>query len=243
MDTMYTFKHVIFALRKEYLAIEKQLQELKKYVSVSDNVQDYYFHIAGDPCQLFLFLYKRKNLLEKMQVMLGTYIYGKNNYNVTDGILSTYLDSKKEIATIDNLDEVNDKIKQIVESDFFKSIVANHHVSIPCIENNTNSLLIAPFGIELLNGINNSYPHFDYCAYDDSISVRNMGKPVCFDDIFDILSLRLDSKFLNDYHCHVLEEYEDKEIQVDDHFDSDDVKFEIVEDAKKIVLKPKTIIK
>lgn len=72
MDKTYTFKHVIFGLREEYLKIEKELNELKKYVDVSNEVSDYHFNIAsgiyGKICAMQLVLNKKQNLIEKILV-------------------------------------------------------------------------------------------------------------------------------------------------------------------------------
>lgn len=238
MDNSYTFKKIIFGLRKEYIEIEQQLTELKKYVDVSNKVENFNFHIACDPCKLFLHLHKKKNLLEKIQVLLGTYLYGTTNYKVTNGINKKYYYKNREICSIKNQEELNKQIKQIVQTDFFKNIVANNHVSIPCRENHINSIYISASHIGLINGVDGNYPHLDYYAHKDKFIMKNEEKIITPDDIYKLLNLSLDEKYLNDYHRRILDNYEEKEIDIEDNFNSNKAKLEIIEEPKKLILKP-----
>lgn len=243
MNKTYTLKHVIFALREEYLKVEKELTELKKYVSVNNKVDEFNFHIAGNPCNLLLHLYKKKNLLEKFGEWLGVYISGYPQCDVTNGIdLDNYY-SKKGILLINKKEELNNKIEQIIKSDFFKNITANNHISIPCLENESASLHISSNGTTLFNR-DNTYPWFDYFPHYDVFNVnwsKDKKKIITSDDIYKIFSLSLDSKYLNDYHRNVLDNYEEKEIyiDIDDNFRKNDVKLEIIEEPKILILKPK----
>ena len=239
MENAYTFKQIIFGLRKEYIEVERQLSELNKYVNVSNKVDDFHFHIAGDPCKMFLYLHKKKNLLEKLEVLLGTYIYGTTNYDVTNGIKDSYYYRKKEICSIISQEELNKKIEQIVQTDFFKNIVANNYTSIPCNENKINSLQIASGHIGLINGFNGDYPHLDYYPRSDELVMKNEEKIITPDDIFKLLNLSLDGNYLNNYHHRVLDNYEEKEIDIEDNFNSNTAKLEIIEEPKKLILRPK----
>ena len=239
MGNAYTFKQIIFALRKEYIEVEKQLTELKKFVDVSSKVEDFYFHISGNPSKLFLYLHKKKNLLEKIEMLLGQYIHGTKNYNVTEGANNSYFYRKKEICSINNLDELNKKIEQLVQTDFFKNILANNYISIPCNENKINTLHITAGYIGLINGINGDYPHLDYYPRSDELVMRNEEKIITPNDIFKLLNLSLNSSYLNNYHHRILDNYEEKEIDIDDSFNSNVVKLEIIEEPKRLILKPK----
>ena len=239
MENTYTFKYIIFGLRKEYLEIEKQLLELKKYVDVSSKVDGFNFYIAGDPCKLFLYLHKEKNILEQFELMLGTYLHGKTNYKVTSGIEKKYYYKRREICSISNQDELNKQIKQIVQTDFFKNIVANNYLSIPCIENRFNTLHISTGYIGLINGDNGEYPHLDYYPRKDKLVMKNEEKIITPDDIYKLLNLSLDGIYLNDYHRKILDNYEEKEIDIEDNFNSNKAKLEIIEEPKKLILRPK----
>ena len=239
MDKVYTFKKIIFGLRQEYIDVQRQLLELQKYVNVSDKVEDFYFHIAGDPCNLFLYLRKKKNLLDKIEMLLGSYLYGETNYNITNGVEKKYYYNKKEICSINQQDKMNMKIEQIIQTDFFKNIVANNYVSIPCSENQINTLHITPGRVGLINGINGVYPYLDYYPRNDELIMIKEEKIITPDDIFKLLNLSLDGNYLSDYHRRILDNYEEKEIDIDDSFDSKEAKLEILEESKKLILKPK----
>lgn len=243
MNETYTAKQILFGLRKEYIEVEKHLTELKKYVNVSKKVENFYFQIAGNPSELFLNLRKKKNLLEKLKMFLGLYIYGTTNYNVTNGINNSYYYKKKEICNISNQEELNKKIEQIVQTDFFKNILANNHISIPCNENEINTILITAGYIGFLNGINEIYPHLDYYPNSDELIMKNVEKIITPDDIFKLLNLTFDRSYLNEYHHNILDNYKEKEIDIDDCFISNEAKLEIIEEPKKLILKPKNTIK
>lgn len=239
MNKIYTFNQIIFGLRKEYLEVERQLTKLKKYVQVSSKVEDFHFHIAGDPSKLLLYLHKKKNLLEKIEMLLGQYIHGTTNYNVTNGANNNYYYNKKEICSITCQEKLNKKIEEIVQTDFFKNIIANNYTSIPCNENKLNTLQITQGHIGLINGVNGLYPHLDYYPHEDILVMKNEEKIITPDDIYKLLNLSLDGKYLNDYHHRVLDNYEEKEIDIEDSFNSKEAKLEIIEEPKKLVLKPK----
>ena len=235
----YTFEQIIFGLRKEYLEVEKQLAELKQYVDVSSKVDDYYFHIAGYPSKLFLYLNKRKNLLEKIEMSLGQYMFGSTHFDVTNGVDTSYYSRKKAICTINNKEELDKKIEAFIHSDFFMQIVANNYVSIPCNENKVNTLLIGPGYMELINGINCYYPHLEYLPRQDVLEIANEEKIITSDDIFKLLNLSLNGNYLNDYHYKVLNNYEKKEIEIEDSFDSNRAELEIIDEPKKLILRPR----
>lgn len=241
MENTYTFKQIIFALRQEYIEIEKQLSELNKYINVSNKVEHFYFYIAGNPCELFLYLDMKRNLLEKLEVLLGTYIYGTTTYNVTAGIKDRYYYNKQEICSILYQEELNKKIEKIVQTDFFKNIVANNHTSIPCNENEINHLIITSQHIGLINGFNGNHPYLDYYPIYDELVMINKEKNITFDDIFKLLSLSINRNYLNNYHHKILDNYEEKEIDIDidDNFNSNVAKLKIIEEPKRLILKPK----
>ena len=239
MGNVYSFRKIIFGLRNEYIEVYKQLRELERYVDISSKVESYNFHIAGNPCKLFLYLHKKKNLLEKIEILLNLYVHGLTNYNVTDGVCDKYYYNKRVICSISEQDELNKLIEQIVQTDFFRNIVANNYVSIPCVENQFNTLHITPGCIRLINGINGEYPHLYYYPCIDELVMRNEDSIIRPDDIYKLLNLTLDGKYLNDYHHRILDKYEDKEIDIEDSFDSKDVRLEIIEESKKLILKPK----
>ncbi|MEE3342915.1 MAG: hypothetical protein VZS44_02375 [Bacilli bacterium] len=242
MEKAYTFKQIIFGLRKEYLEIEKQLNDLKKYVNVSYNKIDYYiFQIIGNPSRLYLSLNRKQNLLDKIEILLGSYIHDLTMFNITSGAENSYYIGKKEICTINNLDELNKKIKEIEETEFFKNITANIYGTIPCNENKFNGLLINQNEISLLNQ-NLDYPHLDYYPREDILIMEKKEKAIIPDDIFEILNLSIKRSNLNKYHHKILDNYKEKEIEIEDNFKSNKAKLEIREEPKKLILKQKKTV-
>lgn len=239
MDKTYTFSQIVFGLRKEYVDIEKQLMELKKDIEVGSKVEDFNFHIAGYPCKMFLYLHKKKNLLEKIEMLLGLYLHDVTEYDVNDGIKKNYYYKKKEICSISNQEELNEKIEQIIQTDFFKNIVANDHISIPCVDNESKSVLITSNCMRVFNEINRVYPNLYYHPGEDVLVMMNEEKIITPDDIFKLLDLSLDGNYLNDYHRRILNTYEEKEIDIEDSFNSRKAKLEIIEEPKKLILRPK----
>lgn len=243
MDKTYTFKHVIFGLREEYLKIEKELNELKKYVDASNEVSDYHFSISGgmynNPCVMQLVLTKRKNLLEKILGKMKLLMEVYKSYEVTDEVKNAYYYKNKQFCSINNQDELSKRIKEIVETDFFGNIVANRHVFIPCLENKDNSLLITAGRIDVFHGRNLFDPHFSYWSKNDEFAVMHLKKIITPDDINKLLNLSLNGSYLNDYHRNILDNYDDKEIEIDDFALKGCFKLDIIEEPKKLILKPK----
>ena len=68
--------------------------------------------------------------------------------------------------------------------------------------------------------------------------MKNEEKIITPDDIYKLLNLSLDEKYLNDYHRRILDNYEEKEIDIEDNFNSNKAKLEIIEEPKKLILKP-----
>ena len=238
MSDSYTLKQIIFGLRKEYIEIERQLVELKKYVDVTNKVESFDFHISGNPSKLFLCLYKKKNLIEKIEMMLGTYVHGITNYKVTNGTRKEYYYKNREICSINNQRELNHQIKQIVQTDFFRNIVANNYDSIPCRENEFNNIHISAGYIGLINNSDSSYPYFDYYPRKDKLVMQNEKRIITPEDIYKLLNLSIDGIYLNDYHRKILDNFEEKEIDIEDNFNDKKAKLQIIEEPKKLILRP-----
>ena len=245
MDKTYTFKHVIFGLREEYLKIEKELNELKKYVDVSNEVSDYHFTIVSlmynDPSVVQLVLNKKQNLIEKILVNMGlsTGIY--KAYELTDEVKDTYYYKNKQFCSINNPDELSKRIKEIVETEFSENILANKHSSIPCLENKNNSFLITASSMDIFPGNDSSDPWFSYWPRNDEFEVTHSKKIITPDNINKLLNLSLNSSYLNDYHRNILDNYEEKDLDIYDFAKKDIVKLDIIEEPKKLILKPKNI--
>lgn len=245
MDKTYTFKHVIFGLREEYLKIEKELNELKKYVDVSRDVSDYHFSIAGgmysNPGVVQLVLTKRKNLIEKILGKMKLLMVFYKSYDLTNEVKDAYHYRNKQFCSINNQDELSKRIKEILETDYFMNMVANKHFAIPCLENKNNSLLITHGIIDVFRGKDLSAPHFSYLSRNDEFEVLHLEKIITPDDINKLLNLSLNGSYLNDYHRNILDNYEEKELDIYDFAEKGCFKLDIIEEPKKLILKPKNI--
>lgn len=111
-----------------------------------------------------------------------------------------------------------------------------------CIENNIYSLLVTAGLIQVMNRIGEPYSFFAYIPDKDILMVENKEKVITPDEIYEKLNLSLDKNNLNDYHREILDNYEEKEVDIDGSFNSNRVKLEIIEEPKKLILKPKNII-
>lgn len=242
MQKVYTLKQIIFSLRQEYLEIEKQLMELKSYIEI-EGLQDCYFNVACSPCKMFLYLTKKKNLLDKIMIRLGTYVYGKDIHDVTFNLEERYFAGRNKKCTILEQEILRKEIDKIMQSEFVQNISANDFVYIPSIESDKNSLKIDASSIQLLTSSASEYPWFDYFPLKDEIRanfiINGNRELVTAKDILKVLNLNFDSKYLNEYHLKFLEKYEEKDIEVEGNFLAKSVNFEIIEQPKKIILKPK----
>lgn len=237
MNKTYRVEQVIFALRKEYLEIERQLEELKKYVTINNNVESFKFHFASNPCRIILLLKERKRLIDKIMIKLGYYIYGKYNFDVTSDIENIYYIRKKEACIISNPQKLQKEIMSIVQIGFNQNITANNNKSIPCNENEYNTIFIDTYGINI-NGTYGGYPWFNYNSHRDEILIEDRYDIITEEDIYNILNLTIDGSYLNDYHHNIIDNHERKEIEIETLPEDKRVKFKIIEEPKKLILRP-----
>lgn len=246
MNRIYTFEQIVFALRKEYLETEKQLNQLKKYVEITGKIDDVNFRLT-DTRKMRLFLTKKQTFLDKIKKELGLYIYGAYNHDVTTDMFTSYYIGKKEVCSISNVEELRKNIKDIIESDFSQNIVINNKTSIPCNENNNTSLLITPLGMGLSNycddDSNERFSCFLYDSSEDAFTLINKEKNITLDEIYKLFSLSFASCYFNDYHYKLLDNYQEKELDIEDKFDNKYSKLEIIEEPKKLILRPKKMVK
>lgn len=247
MTESYTLKQIIFALRKEYLEVEKQLNDLKKYATANDSINDFQFrltHFSSNTCRMILDLKKKKNLLDKIKKILGTYPYGLY-CDVTTKVEKSYYIGYRGILTISNLEELRKAINEIMQTDFVQNIVANNGSAIPCNENKYNKLFIITGGIDFRTSMKPSYDDdlpwswFYYYSHRDEIVVKNGKKIITPEDIYESFDLSFSSSYLNNYHRKFLDNYEEKEVDIDGIFNSTKVNLEIIEEPKKLILRQK----
>lgn len=243
MDKIYTLKQVLFALRKEYVEVQKQLNELNKYVSASNKVKSCNFYLRGNPCNVYLYLEKKKNLLEKIGFLAIPYIYESElDHNVSEKIEKEYYYYNKEMCSITDTEKLKETAKKIIHTDFAKNIVENKGINMPCVEKEFSFFSIRTGDMTLINGINAERPFFRYFAPKDILQLINEKRITC-DDIFNILNIKLNGNCLSEYYYNILDNYEEKAIEIDDKFNSKVADIEIIEEPKKLILRPTRISK
>lgn len=152
----------------------------------------------------------------------------------------TYYFGNKQFCSINNPEELSKRIKEIVKAEFFGNIVANKHSPIPCLENKNNSFLITASNMDIFPG-NDLKPYLSYWSRNDEFEAISTEKIIIPDDINKLLNLSLNSSYLNDYHRNILDNYEEKDLDIYDFAKNGIVKLDIIEEPKKLILKPKNI--
>lgn len=242
MNKIYTYQQILFALRKEYLEINKKLNELKKYIVTDDNkvINSSFLLEEGkkeDSNDIILRLTRKRNLLEKLSTKLGYNMYEKYETSVTKGIKPYYEINNTKVCQVTNIDKCNKIIKEILNSDIFSEIEKKGIISIPAINDKYKSIAITSDMVSLNNGLYEIFPRFDYFLAKDRIFMEKEEETIYPADIYDILNLKFDISFLNKYHFNNLKKYiNTKDVIVKNNFYSKNVAFKIAEKPKQYVL-------
>lgn len=236
MEKTYTFEQIVFALRKEYLEVQKQLNELKKFIDTA-RTQDASFCLFTD--MIILYLKKRKTLLDKIKELFGIAPLDGVWYDVTTDLESIYYFINRDVCSIYNPDELRKQINAILGSDFFKNIAIPDDVLAFSAENKNAFLLLKPGNLELnICGVNQNgekeISYFWYSPESDTFLLSDKIKNSTDDEIYQLFSLGFSHNYFNDYHHRFLTGYDGKEIEIEGISDS----LEIIEEPKKIVLRP-----
>ena len=190
MNKIYTYQQILFALRKEYLEINKKLNELKKYIVTDDNK-----------------VINSSFLLEEVSTKLGYNMYEEYETSVTKGIKPYYEINNTKVCQVTNIDKCNKLIKEILNSDIFSEIEKKGVISIPAINDKYKSIAITSDTVSLNNGLYEIFPRFDYFLAKDRIFMEKEEETIYPADIYDILNLKFDISFLNKYHFDNLKKY------------------------------------
>lgn len=238
MENTYTLKQILFALRKEYIEVEKQLKELEKYVNITGEIDDISFHIHdfNVPKTINMYLRKKQTILDKFREIIGLpglYTRGVAFWMVPEELDGACYWKRKKVCSITDLDGFEKDIKDIVDSDFVKNIILD-----VVRENNDFTLKIDARGAKLYD----KKEHFsiiDYHSKDNILSIGSEKEIITSDYIYDLFNIEFGREIFNDYYKGIIDNYEEKEIEIDDNFNSSDAKLEIIEEPKRLILKPK----
>lgn len=241
MDKIYTYQQILLALRKEYLEINKKLNELRKYIVTDNNkilsssfiLEEQKKKNSND---IVLRLTKKRNLLEKLSEKLGHSMCEEYETSVTKGIKPYYDINNTKVCSVTNIDKCNKLIKEIINSEIFNEIEKNGIISIPAINDKYKSIAITSDTVSLNNGLYQIFPRFDYFFAKDKIFMEKE-ETIYPADIYDILNLKFDISFFNKCHFDNLKKYiNTKDVLVKNNFYGKNVAFKIVEKPKQYVL-------
>lgn len=243
MNKAYTLKQILFALRKEYIEVEKKLKDLEKYVNITGEIDDISFHVHdfNVPKTIDMYLRKKQTILDKIRETLGLtgiYTRGVAFWMVPSEIEQACYWKRKKVCSITDLDGFTKDIKDIVESDFIKNTILD-----VMGENNNFALNINARGASATGyKKENDFSVIGYNSKVDTMSVRRKQSIITLDYIYDLFNIEFGSEIFNDYYKEIIDNYEEKEIDIVDTFDSNHSQLEIIEKQKKLILKPKKII-
>ena len=73
MYNTYKLRQILFALRKEYIEVERKLRELEKYVNVIGDIDDISFkiHDFNDSKNIDMYLTKKQTIIDKIREVIG----------------------------------------------------------------------------------------------------------------------------------------------------------------------------
>lgn len=236
MNTTYSFKQILFALREEYLEVEKKLKELENYVNITGDIDDisFYIHDFNVPETIDMYLRKKQTLLDKIREVIGLsgiYTRGVAFWMVPKEIEAACYWKRKKVCSITDLEGFTKSINDIIKSDFVKNIRLY-----PSIKKGNFDLDTNAFGISLLESGTN---RFIYNPKKDVINVESEQSIITPNYVKDLFNIKFDSDSFSDYHKGIIDNYEEKEISIADDFDSNNSQLEIIDEPKKLILIPK----
>jgi len=238
MTNTYSLKQILFALRQEYIEVEKKLKELEKYVNITGEIDDISFdiHDFNVPKTIDMYLRKKQTILDRIRETLGLtgiYTRGVAFWMVPSEIEQACYWKRKKVCSITDLDGFTKDIKEIVESDFVKNTI----LDVIC-ENNNFDLNINARGISLYDK-EECFSTIDYYSKDNVLSVESKKDIITPDYIYNLFNIEFGRERFNDYYKGIIDNYEEKGIDIIDTFDSNHSKLEIIEEPKKLILRPK----
>lgn len=242
MSNTYKLKQILFALRNEYIEVEKQLKQLEDYVNITGNIDDISFHIHdfNNPKTINMYLRKKQTILDKLREELGfsgLYTRGVAFWMVPEELDAAYYWKGKRVCSINALDAFYEDINTIIESDFVRNI------NMDMFDINNNFFIDANVRGVAMHKRGTINPPLDYYSKEDVLTIKYNEKIVTPKYIEDLLSVEFLRDNFSGYYQDVIDNYNEKEISIVDDLETDNSKIEIIEKPKKLILKPKKIIK
>ncbi len=133
MKDTYSLGQIMFALREEYIKVQGELDELvNKYIVTNDMIENKKFYlnaygINSEEKTIMLCLDERRKLIERMLSKLGERFYPQRrcySYNLTCEVKEEYHTFNGGVATIENIDKLQQEIKRIFDLCYSKNLVS-----------------------------------------------------------------------------------------------------------------------
>lgn len=241
----YKFKDILFGLRSEYLMLEQQLSELKKYILMEKyNIEDVYFHLMSgyedESVRMLCAIYDRKNkieeILEKIKIQLGILPDEKVSYvNNVDGMYN--IEKCPKIVDSFRKEEFSNSVFNILNSEIGRNIKFIHS---GIGYDDKPFLSVHPGYISLyLNG----YVSLEFNPHKgDFIHMYGYKGMVTREKIDTILNVDFPKKKFPEYYQNIIENSSSigKEYDVVGDIEyCKKVDFEIIDESKKLVLRKK----
>ncbi len=249
MENEYTVKQIIFALREEYLKVGKELENLKKYITIDSKIKQSEFYYLnhkfyGHPDhRIVISLYLKMNIIQKI-------ISSYTNPSNMPCYYRVYRDSKPNTIPYEDIPYVtiNDKegllkaCQALGENEFVKNIHINSDIHKVLNQNSPFARLINDErGIQtnFCNPLDVGY-RMDHDTLDLTRYKLKNKFEVTPDIIYTLLTLKVDNSNFNAYYKKVIENYQDKPILVNDpQIIKHCGEYQILDEPEKLVLIPK----
>ena len=253
--TNYTYKDILFSLRKEYIKNEEKLKKLREdSVCYNEKIKDFYFSVnkwsEDIKPEIVCEIERKQNFIKQC--------IEKLIFNLTGSYPNTYFkllkNNNDEYFLNDNSihvrpkknkkSEFHNNINDILTSDF-----ANLMYSTPIVANSTQStceyFYLSPSMISLtLSDISSGeyeLSYLNYISHDDSIRISTYDHKLNEKFLYYMFELKFKKEDLSPYLQNILESSDtfDKQIICPDRLEQTtyQTKFKIEEDGKKLILR------
>lgn len=250
-NNTYAFKEVLIGLRKEYLKIYEELNELKKFVTIDNkSIDDIQFFIGEsffkENAELKVDVYFKQSQLQRkiieLKKLLRIYIYPNNTSELVKNNNNEYfvLNDNFKIWINDKFKrDFYDKATKILESDFAKHITTFHDIN-HRIEpfNYYLNILSTCLDIDAISE-SSSGPMCRYLAKEDKVILFCKSPYTKKDFINNVFNIRIPKDKFTEYHKNVIEKVDNKNVDIEIIGEINKAKvntFSIKENTKKLIL-------
>ena len=213
----YKYRQILLALREEYLKNEKQLQALKKYISIQSDkeLEEFYFGIAvqGNDKYIEMELRHKQSMILKLIESLSNTIVKKSNTITTN--IAHELNGEKRYITMPNTEtyKVNDMNEFMIAADRIMGNEFTQNITTPkiCVPETKFALRAIPSGIVADTGDYSAFytpARLLYTSYNDSIELTVYDDPLYLEQAENIFNAEIPADALSEYHRRIIDNSE-----------------------------------